>query len=522
MHLHRWAVTVAALAAAAAAGALVAADAVTVTVADADADADAPTPRGRVLTVEHTPLTEAPTRGPIDAPVTVEVFFAAGSELGNQAYRRATALWRKHPGRVRLVFRPLRKGDGTSQYVSPIALAAHARGRFFAFMDQLVGGPGPQPSQAAALDLAARTGLDRSAAEAAIADPVIARALAANDRRAERARVSTRADLVVNGRGIGPTPDETTLEAAYRGALELARIERAAGAPPHAITPLAVRRARCLEVHERLGTFRDDGGTGTPDEADAARAPLTGLHLSTLLRDGTDCPPAPTPIGRVDQTFDFEVAERAPRGALLRAPLDTAGLPSCGPARAPVVVQVVCNLRYPSCTEQLERARKVAAAYVPDVRVVFRPWVDLDDDSATVSLPLAQAAMCSQRLGDGWRFVMRLRGADRDTFDAAATAEALDIDRAAFTACTDGPRDAARQAIVAARAAGVAWSPTVIIGQRAYVSGFTDPGPLEDVLDAELAPGLLGALDPPGRLDARAPATDDAAGDAVKSCDDAR
>jgi protein-disulfide isomerase len=489
------------------AGALLVGGGATALVVRADA------PRGRVVTVPHTPLSDAPTRGPIDAPVIVEVFFSAGSELGNQAYRRALALWRRHPTRVRLVFRTLLRSDA-SQYVAPVAMAAHARGRFFAFMDELVALSGPQPGGEAVLDAAARAGLDRAVAAAAITDDAIKRVLRANDGPAERARVGQRADLVVNGVAIGPTPDEGTLETHYRTALAIARLELAAGAPAVALPALHARRARCREARDRPRPFGDDR-TGDDDEGlrELERAPLAGWHLGRLLRDGTGCQPESTPTGRVDQAFDFELSRKPPRGALLTAPLSTAGLAGCGPAEAPVVVHVICNLRTTTCTDQLERARKVANLYFPSVRVVYRPWADLDGEGAAFDLPMAQAATCAQRLGDGWKFVMALRGLDRDqaSLDGPATHAGVAPD--ALAACVDGNRDQARRLVAAARAAGVAWSPTVVIGQRAYVGGLTDARPMEDLIDAELAPGLLGATADAGLPPAPPPG--------VNTCDDA-
>jgi hypothetical protein len=53
----------------------------------------------------------------------------------------------------------------------------------------------------------------------------------------------------------------------------------------------------------------------------------------------------------------------------------------------------------------------------------------------------------------------------------------------------------------------------VVIGQRAYVGGLTDARPMEDLIDAELAPGLLGATADAGLPPAPPPG--------VNTCDDA-
>ncbi|HVV84885.1 MAG TPA: thioredoxin domain-containing protein, partial [Kofleriaceae bacterium] len=274
---------------------------------------------------------------------------------------------------------------------------------------------------------------------------------------------------------------------------------------------LAVRRMRCEDVaRDRRRGLDDD------DEAEQRATPRAGWHLGTLLRDGTGCPPEPTPTGRVDQAFDYELGRRVPRAALLAAPLSGHDLPGCGPANAPVVIQVVCSLRTSSCGDQLELARRVAKAYFPSVRVVYRPWIDDDDDGERADRTLAQAAMCGQRLGDGWRFVMQLRALAREAPDLHVPVRHAGLEAAAFDVCVAGSDELTRHAIDEARAAGVVWTPTVIVGQRAYIGGLTDARPLEDLVDAELAPGLLG-----GTSDAASFAAGEApAAGLANTCDD--
>lgn len=446
---------------------------------------------GGIKRIEHTPLGEAPTRGRPDAPVICEVYFTPGSELGIRAYRKALELWRRHPGRVRLVFRPLLRSDA-SQYTAPIALAAHGRGRFFALMDELAGQTGPQATREGVLDAAERVGVDRAVAAAAVTDPAIRAALAVNDRHALAARIGQRAELVINRRSLGPTPDDATLEAAYTAALAVARIELAAGAAPGDLPALAARRARCADRHER--DRRDD--RDPPDEVEPV-PPITGWHLGDLVADGTACAGDPPPPGRVDAPRGFGLPRRPdPEPRLLARPLAADGLPAHGPDDAPVVLHVVCNLRSATCHEQVNRARRMAELHQPSVRVVYHPWVELGDDDAALELPSAEVVMCGQRLGDGWELVQAVLGQPGD-LALEPLAIRADIDPAALTACAAAPPEAARRAVEAARAAGIAWSPTVVVGQRAYPGGFTDDRLLADLIDLELAPGLLGATIPP-------------------------
>ncbi|MBZ0231369.1 MAG: hypothetical protein K8M05_03400, partial [Deltaproteobacteria bacterium] len=54
----------------------------------------------------------------------------------------------------------------------------------------------------------------------------------------------------------------------------------------------------------------------------------------------------------------------------------------------------------------------------------------------------------------------------------------------------------ARAAVEAARAAGIGYGPTVVIGGRAYLGGFNEDRKAADRVADELAPGLLEALIP--------------------------
>jgi 2-hydroxychromene-2-carboxylate isomerase len=78
----------------------------------------------------------------------------------------------------------------------------------------------------------------------------------------------------------------------------------------------------------------------------------------------------------------------------------------------------------------------------------------------------------------------------------AAAAVRAGLDPEALAACTRSPPEAARRVIEAARAAGIEWSPTLVVGRRAYAGGVTDDRLLADLLDLELAPGLLGTSPP--------------------------
>src|SRR5439155_284177 len=88
---------------------------------------------GAVVRVEHHDPAAAPSRGPTNAPVTIELFFVPWSQSRSSGYRNLEALAAKHPTRIRLVYRVL-EANGQS-LLPPAALEAAAEGKFFAFMD---------------------------------------------------------------------------------------------------------------------------------------------------------------------------------------------------------------------------------------------------------------------------------------------------------------------------------------------------------------------------------------------------
>ncbi len=95
---------------------------------------DAPK-RGGVVQVEHRDPSALPSKGPLDALVTIEVFFTPGQSSRVQAYKHLERLQANHPSRIRLVYRIIKSGGQTRTPYA--ALEAHAAGKFFEFMDAL-------------------------------------------------------------------------------------------------------------------------------------------------------------------------------------------------------------------------------------------------------------------------------------------------------------------------------------------------------------------------------------------------
>jgi hypothetical protein len=469
---------------------------------------------GHAVRVEHRPSAEAPTIGPPDAPVTFELFFTPGAPPSHDAYRSLIELQRRHPTRLRAVFRPLHR----THNIPDMLMAAHRRGRFFELMSLMTApGPGPgAPSAAQTVELAVKLGLPRSAIERAHLDDAVDAALEANHHRAFRLGTTYNPELVINGVPMGRrTADRATigeLEREYQAAYEEARRAESQGMEPGALVGWGNQREACgdNDVEEEPEDPRDSPDGNAPETAGGGdltaapepprKAPSYTARLGRLLLRGTGCKVAPHMPATLDEGASFTLPNADP-APLLAAPLATTGLPAFGPSDAQVVIYAVCNLRGRFCLDQVDLARRVAEHYPGKVRVVWVPWVDLALESSDKDLVLAQAALCAARGGDadGWAFLRAVAGTNvpaRGRIDVAviaATAE-LDVDR--VVTCAGGEPADARAAVEGARAAGIGWGPTLVIGGRAYLGGFSDDRRAAQRVAAELAPGLLEALVP--------------------------
>ena len=465
------------------------------------APATAPRPHpGAAVRVDHRPADDAPAVGRRDAPVTAELFFTPGAPNAHEAYRTVLELQRRHPTRLRVVFRPLTRNQTTPA----ITLAAHQRGRFFELMAVLAVGAGA-PSAAATLELAVKVGLTRTVAERAHLDDTIGATLEANRHRAFRLGTTSNPELVLNGQPIGRRVHAATatvgdLEREYQAAYDEARRAQAEGLPRRALVAWGAQREACGDDpdDDDEATALEAGGFDRGPAVAAPEPAHVAWHVGRLIARGTGCPAAP----HLAATLDESTAGTTPHHdgtPLVAAPLPTAGLPTFGPGDAPVPIFVVCNLRSRFCLDQLDLARRVAEHHPGDVRVVWVPWIDLALDGADRDLTLAQAALCATAAGDGWGFVRAITTAGipaRGRLDVAALAAAAGLDVDGLVTCAAGEPLAARAAVVAARAAGLDWSPTVVIGGRAYLGGFSDDRRASERVAAELAPGLLEALVP--------------------------
>ena len=427
------------------------------------ATAAPPNPNGSVVRVEHRDPATAPTRGHPDALVTIEYFFIPKTQAGSQLkeLKPLEELYAKHPSRIRIIYRVVKLTNAVQLPVA--ALEAQAQGKFFELMKAL---HAPRPNalmtKEQVLELARGIGMDTARLAAAIADGRYADTFSANERRMQRLH-ATPQSVLFNSTVAKVTTDaeyEREYKNAYDRSLEL--IDQG------------------YDVRELPRVF--------DEQARRAEQPFV------------------VPTGPTDDD-DGEPTEHR----LANPPLDLAGLPSFGKpdANAPVPIVVLCRPNDPACVGLVRVVRRqVQEIYADELRAVWAPWFDVTRDDAAELTLLADAALCAEQVGSspdelsaspGWRWITKqLDHASRShgrrmpaTKIIDTVANELDVDSQRLSSCRARLANASLDFIAKARRSGVTRSPAVVIGGRIY-SGLNDEGTIHKLIEAELAPGVLG------------------------------
>ncbi|MEO7732999.1 MAG: hypothetical protein ABIY55_18700, partial [Kofleriaceae bacterium] len=417
--------------------------------------------------VEHRDPATAPSRGPSNALVTIEVFFVPGPNMPSNALRLLGQLQDRHPTRVRLVYRILK--SGSALLVPSAALEAYTEGKFFELMDEL-------NKQRAALkkddllELARKVGVDPQRVALATQFEHYRDVLEANQRRFERLHAGNTPSVMFNS--LAPK-------------LSLA-----------AVTPADLDR----EYDAAYGRAIDKLDRGFAADQLAAAFDDEAIHTAQPLVMSAGSPDDDTDRSPIDH-------------ALASPPLPLDGLPSFGKpgVAAAVPIIVLCRPNDGACSNLLRVVEPEMRLYPDEVRVVWAPWFDVTRDDAADLTLLGDAALCAEAIGSnqgelttspGWVWVREMYAqstrshgkrlvADR-LIDAVAAK--LDVDGRALSACRARMASSTLTWIAAARHAGVPRSNTaVVIGGRIY-DGLTDQTLIQELVEAELAPGVLGSL----------------------------
>ena len=409
--------------------------------------ADETEDNGRVVVVLHNPPGDAPILGPRHAAVTIEFFFNLNHSDASRLHPKLVELARRHPLRLRIVYRP----SGVSPYQSnALAIEAARRGLFHEYIAEFF--KRGRPRRAGLEKLANDIGLDWKRFQAVWARNGHKQALDANLARASRFRIdSPRASLLINGEPIPrPRNDLDNLETLYDTAYMRARQILDVGYPVSELYGRILSKRMAEERIPRIPVGRVDGHNSRKPKKNAV--PLTGR-------------------------------------------LDYKGPHTDGNSAAPVVIASFCRFASSHCAEQLRAIDRAMAAFSGKVRHVFKPLYDAGETPVERKIHLA--AECAADQGAFWEYLrlayvyaQQLR-TDESKIRRAFTQ--LKLDDAQFDKCLSDERHGDRidsQLSEAARV-GVAHTPSVVIGGRIYI-GRPQASNLMRLIELQLAPGMLG------------------------------
>ncbi|HTR49912.1 MAG TPA: hypothetical protein VMJ10_04335 [Kofleriaceae bacterium] len=415
---------------------------------------------GEVVVIDHRDPSALPSRGPANAPVTIEVFLSPVRR--GSAIKLVEQLQARHPSQIRIVYRVV-SGNGSAR-MPYVALEANVEGKFQELLDALEHERSLVTDQRL-LEIGRQLGLDTGRVDEVFHRPpaVFQRAIADNDRRRHQ-RVPSQAlpAALFNGE---PEPQLGTMTM-----FDLERVYQ--------------------DASKRAADLVDRG-------ADPA-------HLA----DAFDAEPPSKPLDVVVQTGppDDELEGAPSSPPLATPPLRLRGLPSYGSPDAPVAIVVACNPTSTNCRQPLGAATLAVDALPQLVRVVWAPNFDLAGENAADLALLGDAALCAERVGaandidfdrpasPGWRWLVAL-GEDNHRRETGVgdrlvhdLADRLRVPRRAFEACRARTAGTTVAWIEAARRSGVRTTPATIVGGRIY-GAINSTDTLQNLVAAELAPG---------------------------------
>jgi hypothetical protein len=429
------------------------------------ASAPAAAPVGHIERVEHRDPVSAPSRGPASALVTIEVFFVPGSGMPVGGLRLLEQLQDRHPARIQLIYRVLK--SGSSLLVPSAALEAYTEGKFFELMDELGKQRGVLKMEDL-VELARRVGVDPQRVAVASRNDHYRDVLEANQHRFERLHGGATPSALFNA-----SPSKVAL-----GTITAADLDREyEAAYEHALDKLD----RGFTPDQLVAAFDRDAIRGTQ--------PV----VMSVVGDDDDRSPLDHPLAT--------------------PPLRLDRLPSLGKPgiAAAVPIVLLCRPNDPACANLLRVAEPAVRLYPEDVRVVWAPWFDVGRDDAAELTLLGDATLCAEAIGSnqgelttspGWVWVKEMyaqvaRGRGKKVTGAQLLDDVsakLDVDTRALSACRARLAGATLAWIAEARRSGVPRSnAAVVIGGRIY-SGLSDPTLILELVEAELAPGVLGSL----------------------------
>lgn len=412
-----------------------------------------------VKIIESSPQSKHPTRGPEDAPVTLEFFIHLGDGHTRSAIEMVNSLIERHPKRLRVIYRLTEKGRRSSSPAQNFGQEAFAQGRFFEFLDAYYAARKPYPRSQDYPEVAAAAGVNYQRVEQTLESMEHEVTFRENYYYWRRAEVNQVPGFRFNGRNTTRVGNLTQLEELYDQALADAQRLQLSGVPREAIADtLASIDNELRFVSKRF------------------RGPLDGEPIA-------DPPKGPSSVDMASLASGSRVQ---------------------GPDSAKVTLVFVCHFQSIMCRGMSRNLEDVRMAYPDEVRIVFRPLYDptlpRQDKAALMHL----AALCADEQGAFWGFYqLAFANQRRINFDQSlaielASSEVLDLDVPTFEECLESGRHSSaldeERAMV--RESGIRHTPALVVDGVAYWGRlhFAD---LRVLVNKALEPGLLERLGSP-------------------------
>lgn len=456
------------------------------------AHADNPSlkPRQQTVVIKHKDIGDKPIIGPRYAPVTVDFFIRLNDTYYTKnIYYRIKQLAKRHPTRMRVVFRPMPHSIYSYWYFAEAGLEAYDQGKFFEFVEALYKRR-RRPNQKQLSEVAEAVGMDVERFEKALAT------------RRHRAAWEANFNYYMQRLNVR-TPQEPLL---FNGKRPVSNNRRGRYSYRRRSYYMYRWDSKYMSVDQLENSYDEAYTRGRT--LLARGVPMAKLYDALIAEVDNNKPPLKILKRNIDN---------APRNWLrkktatrpLKGKIDLSGPHTRGPQKAPVTVAFFCSLNGQYCRNmKMQVIDHLTKTYPNRVRIVFKHLFD-DTYRGTRSYyrrrwkgprMLHEASMCAHEQGAFWRYIdmiyrrygytYRYRIAKKPDFENFAKQLQLDTDKFVKCATSRKYKTYIDKKVKEARQANVVHTPSIIIGGRLY-EGTKTPHEVLYLIRQELAPGWL-------------------------------
>lgn len=403
-----------------------------------------------VHVLEHAGDSEHPSLGPSSAPVTIEFFVNLASSLSGRKHGDLLALSKRHPERLRIVYRLTEDGAQSRSLAQTFAQEAFKQGRFFEFLRAFYGERRSQPSSKDYPEIAAKAGLNYKRVQDALEWMRHDEPLAANHFYWRRSSAPRLPALVINGRSIPNSAGLDTLESFYDAALAETYDLQSSG--------LSANQIAEYQHRQRIESELRPSFSG-PVDGDPSREGVIPTAIAT-------------------------------------PPLLTGGQQR-GPKDAKVVLVFFCHLQSTLCQFMSRQLDDLLKAYPNEVRLVFHVLWDEEQPLEDKARFMHEAALCADEQGAFWEYFSHAFDQRSISFDLSLAVElagspVLNLNVEQFEACLETGRMSHKvtQELAFARQTGATRTPALAVGGILYPGRmhFTD---IRYLVEQELGAGIF-------------------------------